>query len=190
MLAGRLGLAVFPIGHASNVAPTLDLASPPVPPFSASRPWPHRRGAAQAEAPSWLCLSAACPPDISASCRSTNAVFIDSMGAVRLDGSACVSICSGDARRSCRRQESPGSGSRRCATSLTTVPGDSWGAAPGMDASGVATSERFVFSSCGLAGSFSEIVAISGGGEAPLLKPTLAPRPIIPTVMIGAMIMI
>jgi hypothetical protein len=164
VLVGRLGLAVFPIWSRPNVAPTPDLGIATRAAVFGVEALATAAGRGTGRGTILAMARGGMSPDISASCRSTNAVFIGSMGAVRRDGSACVSICSGDAAIPAVGMVSRGCGSTRCATSLTTVPGDGWGAAPGMEASGVGTSERFVFSSCGLAGPSSEIVAISGGG--------------------------
>ena len=162
MLPGRLGLAVFPIWSRPNVAPTPDLgiatraAAFGVEALATAAGRGTGRGTILVMARGGMSL------EISASRRSTNAVFVGSMGAVRLDGSGCVSVCSGDATIPAVGMPSRGCGSTRCATSLTTVPGDGWGAAPGMEASGVGTSERIVFSSCGLAGPSSQSDRVYG----------------------------
>jgi hypothetical protein len=142
VLAGRLGLAMFPMWSRGNVAPTPYLGISTraavfgVEALATEAGCGTGRGTILAMARGGRTL------DISASRRSTNAVLIGSMGAVRLDGSACVSICSGDAAIPAVGMVSRGCGSTRCATALTTVPGDGWDAALGMEASGVGTVPR------------------------------------------------
>jgi hypothetical protein len=125
VLAGRLGLAVFPIWSRRNPAAVFGVEA-----LATAAGRGTGRGTILAMPLGGMSL------DVSASCRSTNAVFIGSMGAVRLDGPACVSICSGDATIPAVVMVCRGCGSTRCATSLTPVPGDDgWGAAPEMEPS-------------------------------------------------------
>ena len=153
MLAGRLGLAVFPIWSRPNVATTPNLGFATraaifgVEALAKAAGRGTGRGIILAIARGGMSL------DISASCRSTNAVVIGSMGAVRLDGSACVSICSGDAAIPAAGMVFRGCGSTRCATSLTTVPGRWLGRRAGngrVRGVGTVRSGWLVFSSCGV----------------------------------------